>query len=166
MIKQRDHYSADFKSKAAIAPIKGQQTINQIASINQVRSTGITHVRLRRGFAYPAAVTDWYSRYALAWAVSLSLEGSSLRERLGVRLAASKARHLQFGSRRSVHGRGLYRKTVATGGWGQPGWAPAGTGQYLRRAALARRQVWRDLLKRLPQCAGRDLRLESLLRVQ
>lgn len=32
MTKQRNHYSADFKAKVALAAIKGQQTINEIAS--------------------------------------------------------------------------------------------------------------------------------------
>ena len=33
MTKQRNHYSADFKAKVAIAAIKGQQTVNEIASV-------------------------------------------------------------------------------------------------------------------------------------
>ncbi len=32
MTKQRNHYSADFKSKVAIAAIKGHQTVNEIAA--------------------------------------------------------------------------------------------------------------------------------------
>lgn len=31
-MKQRKNYSADFKAKVAIAAIKGQQTVNEIAS--------------------------------------------------------------------------------------------------------------------------------------
>lgn len=41
---------------------------------NQVWSTDITYIRLRGGFAYLAAVIDWYSRYVLAWELSMSLE--------------------------------------------------------------------------------------------
>jgi len=41
---------------------------------NQVWSTDITYIRLRGGFVYLAAVMDWYSRYVLAWELSLSLE--------------------------------------------------------------------------------------------
>ncbi len=41
---------------------------------NQVWSTDITYVRLRGGFVYLAAVIDWYSRYVLAWELSISLE--------------------------------------------------------------------------------------------
>jgi len=36
MTKQRNHYSAEFKAKVALAAIKGQQTINEIASIYAV----------------------------------------------------------------------------------------------------------------------------------
>ena len=41
---------------------------------NQVWSTDITYIRLRGGFVYLAAVIDWYSRYVLAWELSVSLE--------------------------------------------------------------------------------------------
>jgi putative transposase len=41
---------------------------------NQVWSTDITYIRLRGGFVYLAAVMDWYSRYVLAWELSISLE--------------------------------------------------------------------------------------------
>jgi putative transposase len=41
---------------------------------NQVWSTDITYIRLPRGFAYLAAVIDWYSRKVLAWRLSNSLD--------------------------------------------------------------------------------------------
>jgi putative transposase len=41
---------------------------------NQVWSTDITYIRLREGFVYLAAILDWYSRYVLAWELSISLE--------------------------------------------------------------------------------------------
>jgi len=43
---------------------------------NQVWSSDITYVRLRHGFIFLTAVMDWYSRYVLAWEVSVSLETS------------------------------------------------------------------------------------------
>lgn len=45
-----------------------------IERINQVWSTDITYVRLPQGFIYLVAVLDWYSRYVLAWEVSVTLE--------------------------------------------------------------------------------------------
>jgi len=42
---------------------------------DQTWATDITYIRLRHGFAYLVAVMDWYSRYVLAWELSMSLEG-------------------------------------------------------------------------------------------
>jgi len=41
---------------------------------DQVWSTDITYIRLRRGFAYLVAVLDWYSRYVLSWELSATME--------------------------------------------------------------------------------------------
>ena len=41
---------------------------------NHVWSTDITYIRLTRGFAYLAAVIDWYSRKLLAWRLSNTLD--------------------------------------------------------------------------------------------
>jgi transposase-like protein len=36
MARQRNHYTADFKAKVALAAIKGQQTVNEIAATYSV----------------------------------------------------------------------------------------------------------------------------------
>jgi putative transposase len=41
---------------------------------NQVWSSDITYIRLRSGFVYLVAVLDWFSRYVLAWELSISLD--------------------------------------------------------------------------------------------
>ena len=41
---------------------------------NQVWSTDITYIRLRRGFLYLVAIIDWFSRYILSWQLSNSLD--------------------------------------------------------------------------------------------
>ncbi|NTW54965.1 MAG: IS3 family transposase, partial [Chlorobaculum sp.] len=41
---------------------------------NQVWSTDITYCRLPQGFMYLVAIIDWYSRKALAWRLSNSME--------------------------------------------------------------------------------------------
>jgi putative transposase len=46
----------------------------RIARINQVWSADITYIRLQSGFVYLVAVMDWFSRYVLAWAVSITLD--------------------------------------------------------------------------------------------
>jgi putative transposase len=41
---------------------------------NQVWSTDITYIRLKKGFVYLTAVIDWYSRYVLSWKLSTTLD--------------------------------------------------------------------------------------------
>lgn len=41
---------------------------------NHVWGTDITYLRLEDGWAYLVAILDWYSRYVIAWRVSLTLE--------------------------------------------------------------------------------------------
>jgi putative transposase len=41
---------------------------------NQVWGIDITYIRLVRGSAYLVAIMDWFSRYVLAWRLSISLE--------------------------------------------------------------------------------------------
>jgi putative transposase len=45
-----------------------------ITRVNQVWSTDITYIRLRGGFVYLVAVMDWFSRYVLSWAVSITMD--------------------------------------------------------------------------------------------
>ena len=45
-----------------------------IDRVNQVWTTDITYIRLRRGFVYLVAVMDWFSRYVISWEVSNSLD--------------------------------------------------------------------------------------------
>lgn len=47
-----------------------------IKQANQVWSTDITYVRMRRGFLYLVAILDWYSRYVLSWELSNTLDGA------------------------------------------------------------------------------------------
>ena len=45
-----------------------------IERVNQVWSTDITYIPMRRGFLYLVAIMDWYSRYVLSWSLSQTLE--------------------------------------------------------------------------------------------
>ena len=59
----------------------------KIERVNQVWSTDITYVPMRRGFMYLVAILDWYSRYVLSWRVSNTMETAfclaALEEALG-----------------------------------------------------------------------------------
>lgn len=46
-------------------------TVNRV---NQVWSADITYIRLQSGFVYLVAVIDWFSRYVLSWAVSITMD--------------------------------------------------------------------------------------------
>ena len=41
---------------------------------DQVWATDITYIRMRQGFIYLVAIMDWFSRYVLTWAVSITME--------------------------------------------------------------------------------------------
>src|SRR4029450_1558749 len=45
-----------------------------IIRVNQVWSTDITYIRLHGGFLSLVAVMDWFSRYVLSWAVSITMD--------------------------------------------------------------------------------------------
>jgi len=45
-----------------------------ITRTDQVWSTDITYIRLKKGFVYLTAVIDWYSRYVLSWKLSTTLD--------------------------------------------------------------------------------------------
>lgn len=46
----------------------------QIDRSDQVWCSDITYIRLAHGFVYLTAVMDWYSRYVLAWEVSVTMD--------------------------------------------------------------------------------------------
>jgi putative transposase len=48
----------------------------RVERVDQVWSTDITYVPMRRGFMYLAAVIDWHSRYVLGWRLSNTLDGT------------------------------------------------------------------------------------------
>src|SRR5262245_8092534 len=45
-----------------------------ITHVHQVWSTDITYIRLHGGFLYLVAGMDWFSRYVLSWAVSITMD--------------------------------------------------------------------------------------------
>jgi putative transposase len=54
----------------------------ELTRIDEVWSSDITYVPMRRGFMYLTAVIDWYSRYVLSWRLSNTLEGRFCLEAL------------------------------------------------------------------------------------
>ena len=54
----------------------------KIERVNQVWSADITYIGLLHGFIYLVAIIDWFSRYVLAWEVSVTLESDFCRSAL------------------------------------------------------------------------------------
>jgi putative transposase len=46
----------------------------EVRRVNQVWSTDITYIRMAEGFVYLVAVMDWFSRFVLSWALSVTME--------------------------------------------------------------------------------------------
>ena len=46
----------------------------RVDRVNEVWSADITYIRLQAGFVYLVAVIDWFSRYVLSWAVSITMD--------------------------------------------------------------------------------------------
>ena len=61
-----------------------------LTRVNEVWSSDITYVPMRRGFMYLTAVIDWYSRYVLSWRLSNTLEGRFCLEALDEALARGR----------------------------------------------------------------------------
>jgi putative transposase len=61
-----------------------------ITRVNQVWSTDITYIRLHGGFMYLVAVMDWFSRYVLSWAVSITMDVGFCLEALDQALGVAR----------------------------------------------------------------------------
>jgi putative transposase len=64
MTKQRNHYSADFKAKVALAAIKGQQTVNEIASRSSIHPNLVLQWKKQALLALPDAFSNRRARDA------------------------------------------------------------------------------------------------------
>jgi putative transposase len=69
-------YPKPHLSQAGAVPQKYPYLLRgvSIARTNYVWSTDITYIRLAKGFLYLVAILDWFSRYVLAWDVSVTLD--------------------------------------------------------------------------------------------
>jgi len=62
----------------------------RVTKPDQVWSTGITYVRMYRGWVYLVAIMDWFSRYVLSWEVSITLEADFCVSALNRALASGR----------------------------------------------------------------------------
>ena len=65
MAKHRNHYSPDFKAKIALAAIKGQQTVNEIAASYGVHPNQVSLWKKQAQEALPDTFSNRRARAAL-----------------------------------------------------------------------------------------------------
>ena len=112
-----------------------------IERVDQVWSTDITYIRLARGFIYLVAIIDWFSRYVLAWEVSVTLDTSFCLEALDRALCQASPEIFN-----SEEARAIYECRVhqTVGGGQHPhqlGWARTSPGQHVCGAFMAQCQI-------------------------
>jgi transposase-like protein len=66
IMAQRRHFPAVFKAKVAIEAIKGQKTVNEIASIYEVHPTQVAQWKKEALELLPAAMADGRTKEARA----------------------------------------------------------------------------------------------------
>ena len=74
---------------------------------DQVWATDITYIRMKQGFVYLVAIMDWFSRYVVAWAVTITLEADFCIETLHRALDRGKPEILIPTRALSSHPQGL-----------------------------------------------------------
>jgi putative transposase len=70
----------EYQKKRTTIPSKNHKiypyllTHLDITHSNQVWSTDITYIPMRKGYMYLVAIIDWFSRYVVAWSISNTME--------------------------------------------------------------------------------------------
>jgi putative transposase len=62
----------------------------ELTRVDEVWSSDITYVPMRRGYMYLTAVIDWYSRYVLSWRLSNTLDAGFCLEALDEALSRGR----------------------------------------------------------------------------
>ena len=112
-----------------------------ITRVNQVWSTDITYIRLHGGFIYLVAVMDWFSRYVLSWAVSITMDVGFCLEALEQALEVARPEIFNSDQGAQFTSHRLHRTAGSSRDPNQYGRAGTGTRQRLCRTAVADGQI-------------------------
>ena len=109
--------------------------------VNQVWRTDITYIRLHAGFVYVVAVMDWFSRYVLSWAVSITMDVGCCLEALEQALAVATPDIFNSAQGAQLTSMDFTGRFAAAGSPYQYGRARACARQRLCRTAVANRHI-------------------------
>ena len=98
----------------------------KIDRVNQVWSADITYIRLQAGFVYLVAVIDWFSRYVLSWAVSITMDVSFCVEALEYALGQGQPEIFNTDQGSPVYESGVHGTAEGRRHPDQYGWPRAG----------------------------------------
>jgi len=87
--RSRRNHSPVFKAKVALAAVKGDRTLAELAEQfdvhpNQIHvwASDICYIPMAKGFMYLTVIMDWYPQRVLSWRVSNMLETEACLEAL------------------------------------------------------------------------------------
>ena len=109
--------------------------------VNQVWSTDITYIRMAQGFVYLVAVMDWYSRFVLSWALSVTMEVDFCVEALKRALRRGRPEIFNSDQGSQFTSERVHRRAGGARHRDQHGRARALPGQHFHRAAVALAEV-------------------------
>jgi len=118
---------------------------------NQVWSTDITYIRLKKGFVYLTDVIDWYSRYVLSWELSTTLDRRFCIEALNEALEKHGQPEMFNADQGSQYTSEEFTGILKSKQINQHGRERPCLGQCLCRAALENRKTRRSLSERLSE---------------
>jgi transposase InsO family protein len=108
---------------------------------NHVWSSDITYIRLARGFVYLVAILDWFSRYVLAWEVSVTLDTSFCLEALDRTLRVATPEIFNSEEARAIYQQRVHHSAQGRRYSHQLGWQRTGVRQHFRGEIMAQCQI-------------------------
>jgi transposase InsO family protein len=136
-----------------------------ITRCNQVWSCDITYIRLQRGFIYLMAIMDWFSRYVLAWEVSITLDTSFCLEALDRALQLATPEMFNSEEASAIYQHRVYEPAQSGSYSYQLGWPRTGLRQCVCGALMAQCKIRGGVSQRLSRRFRCREQLASVLHV-
>ncbi len=109
----------------------------EVSRVNQVWSTDITYIRMAQGFVYLVAVMDWYSRFVLSFALSVTMELPFCIEALEEAFHWGRPEIFNSDQASQFTSEKFHWRVGRSGHRGEHGWAWAMSGPHFHRTLVA-----------------------------